>query len=249
MPFCYKLFNKQRRGCTYNFKAEKNGKIVLFDHKTRFSFMGYRRINRYFFPAGLERKMMAMKKKYCIPLCTIEPGETVVEVGANVGEFTLMAAQQAAKVFSFEPDPKCFDCLRENTQNLTNVEVVNQAASKANTSETFYLSSEDADSSLIQPKIYSEKIVIRTLRLDSWMEFKGLSTVDFLKIEAEGAEMEVLEGLGDAISQVQKVSVDGGPERYGEPTSHEVDLFLQSKGFNTSVVEYHVYAWRGDNIK
>lgn len=244
MPAYFKLFNKKRRGCTYRFKAEDKGRIVLFDDATRFYFMGYRRINRYLYPDGLGRKISAMEKKYCIAGCSIEKGDIVVEIGANVGEFTLMASRNASRVYSFEPDPSCFYCLNENTRATENVEVIHNAASDKNSSQVFYVSSEDADSSLIQPKTYSQKIEINTIRLDSWMESRELLAIDFLKIEAEGAEMEVLKGLGDKIQSVKKVSVDGGPERYGEPTSQDVDQFLRLHGFQTQVIGYHVYGWK-----
>lgn len=244
MPMYYKLFNRKRRGCSYRFKAEENGKVVLYDDTTRFSFMGLRRMNRYIYPDGLGNKKRAMKKKYCIAPCDIKAGDVVVEVGANVGEFTIMAADYARQVFAFEPDPNCFQCLSDNTQSLDNVEIIASGASKANSREVFYISSDDADSSLIKPKIYNQKIEINTVRLDSWMDSQGISVINFLKLEAEGAEMEVLEGLGEKIFVVQKISVDGGPERYGEPTSVDVDRFLRSKGFSSRILGYHVYGWR-----
>ncbi len=243
MPAYLKLFRKKRRGCTYRFKAEDNGRIVLYDDTTRFCFMGYRRLNRYFYPDGLERRILAMEKKYCLDPCTIEKGDTVVEVGANVGEFTLMASRLASVVYSFEPDPNCFTCLKENLNKMDNVEVIPEAASDKNSQQMFFVSSEDADSSLIQPKIYSRKIPINTIRLDAWMESRNFATIDFLKIEAEGAEMEVLKGLGNKIKKVKKVSVDGGPERYGQSPSHEIVQFLRLHGFKTQVSGYHVYGW------
>jgi FkbM family methyltransferase len=244
MPAYYKLFSKKRRDCTYSFKVEDNGRIVLSDENTRFVFVGYRRIKRYLFPNGLERRKASMKRKYCIPECAVENGDTVVEIGANVGEFTLMASETAGRVFSFEPDPNCFYCITENTRNSTNIEVIDYAASNTGGVNTFYISSEDADSSLIEPRIYSESMEVKTIRLDEWMKSKNLEQIDFLKVEAEGAELEVLEGLGEMINRVKKVSVDGGPERYGQPTSHDVEQFLKSNGFKTRIIDYHVYSWR-----
>jgi len=249
MSAYYRLFSKKRRGCTYKFKVKENERVILYDDKTRFCFMGYRRINRYLYPEGLERKIESMKKKYCISGCDIDPGDTVVDVGANVGEFTIMCSQNTEKVFAFEPDPNCFLCLKENTRAIDNVDIINYCASNVNSNKVFYLLSEDADSSLIEPKTYNDKIEINTVRLDSWMDSKGLPEIDFLKIDAEGAELEVLEGLGDKIGSVKKISVDGGPERYGEPTSGEINKFLQLKGFNTYVFNYHVYAWRNNTVK
>lgn len=238
------LFNPKRRSCTYSFSVEDNGHILLSDEKTRFRFVGYRRLHRYVYPDGLERVKIKLKEKYCIPECDIEPDDIVVEIGANVGEFTLMASGKAKIVFSFDPDPDCYYCLNENTRNLPNVEVIKAGASNETGTKVFYLSSEDADSSLIAPKTFSGKIVIDTVRLDIWMQTIGIEKIDFLKLEAEGAEIEVLEGLGDKIDRVRKISVDGGPERFGESTFNEVNLFLKERGFSTLVRGDHVYAWR-----
>lgn len=244
MPAYYKFFNKNRRNCSYKFKVEENERTILYDNNTRFYFMGYRRINKYVYPNGLERKKESMKKKYCFSVFNIEPEDTVVDIGANVGEFTIMASQYAKKIFAFEPDPNCFYCLKKNTENIDNIEIFKYGASKYNGKASFYLSSEDADSSLIKPKMYINEIEINTIRLDSWMKTKGISKIDFLKVEGEGAELEVLEGLGNKVESIQKVSVDGGAERYGNPTSNEVNQYLQSNGFHTYVINNHVYAWR-----
>ncbi len=244
MPVYYKIFNPKRRSCTYSFSVEDNGYILLSDEKTRFRFVGYRRLHRYVYPDGLERVKTKLKEKYCIPECKIEQGDIVVEIGANVGEFTLMASEKAKKIFSFDPDPDCFYCLNENTRNLPNVEVIKAGASNETCTRAFYLSSEDADSSLIVPKTFSGKIEIDTIRLDTWMQTRGITKIDFLKLEAEGAEIEVLEGLGGKIDSVSKISVDGGPERFGKPTFNEVNLFLKEKGFTTLIRGDHVFAWR-----
>ena len=76
------------------------------------------------------------------------------------------------------------------------------------------------------------------------MDIVGIKEIDFLKVEAEGAELEVLQGLGDKIRYVNKISVDGGPERYGKPTFKDVNSFLRSKGFQTNVIRYQVFAWK-----
>ncbi len=245
MPGYYKFFNRHRRACNYNFKVDEGERVVLFNRKTTFYFIGYRRMIRYLYPDGIKRITDLMRKKYCISYCTIDHNDIVVEIGANTGEFTIMAARTAGKVFAFEPDPDCYICLKKNTKTLDNVEVINQGVSNNNSRKNFYLSGEDADSSFIKPVTFKKRIETDAIRLDTWMELKGLSGIDFLKVEAEGAELEVLEGLGDKIEYVNKVSVDGGAERFGESTSSEVNQFLRLKGFNTyTSSEDQVYAWK-----
>jgi FkbM family methyltransferase len=244
VPYYFKLVNPNRRKCNYKFSMDKNGNMVLHAGDERLYFVDHRRINRYVYENGLSRIKDIMLKKYCTDKCGIDPNDVVVEIGANIGEFTLAAAGLAKKIYAFEPDPKCIRCLELNTRRLENVEIVKYGASDKNGKICFYLSSEDADSSLIRPENYSELLEIQGLRLDTWMEQEGLEMIDFLKVEAEGAEPEVLIGLGDKIQNVRKISVDGGPEREGVTTFKEVADYLFHHNFHVYVKRYQVYAWR-----
>lgn len=156
----------------------------------------------------------------------------------------MAAVDKAKKVFSFEPDKNCIDCLRLNTNHMKNIEIFQKGVSDENGKKTFYISSEDADSSLIKPKQYTDTIEIEVVRLDTWIQQNDLSKIDFLKVEAEGAELEVLIGLGDRVKDLKKISVDGGPERYGKPTFMEVEKWLSSYGFQTKIKQWQIFAWK-----
>lgn len=69
----------------------------------------------------------------------------------------------------------------------------------------------------------------------------GVEKIDFLKIDAEGAEPEVLEGT--PLCRVKKVAVDCSPERFGKTTVFEVLKILLSAGFKCQVRGYMVYAY------
>lgn len=62
---------------------------------------------------------------------------------------------------------------------------------------------------MIQPKNFDKKIKVPVGKLESYVS----STVKVLKLEAEGAEPEVLEGLGDKLRLIEYISADLGPER------------------------------------
>ncbi len=74
------------------------------------------------------------------------------------------------------------------------------------------------------------------------MHKENIQIIDFLKVEAEGGELEVLESPGSEIKNVRKISVDGGPERYGKSTFEAVSRFLQDKGFKRTCSGNMVYA-------
>lgn len=244
VPLYFRAVNPNRRNCSYHFSMDRNGNKIVYGKNEKFYFVDHRRLNRYMYPNGLARIKNVMLKKYCFGECRIDADDVVVEIGANIGEFTLAAAECGKKIYAFEPDPKCIPCLALNTQTLKNVEIVRYGATDKNERRNFFLSSEDADSSFIEPQTYSDILEIETMRLDTWMQEVGLPRIDFLKIEAEGGELEVLIGLGKRINDVLKISVDGGPERQGKPTCSEVAYYLSDRGFNINVVRYQVYAWK-----
>ncbi len=129
-------------------------------------------------------------------------------------------------------------------QKYSNVEIVPLGASDENGKKTFYLSSEDADSSFVKPSNITGKLEIDAIRLDTWMEQNDKDHIDFLKVEAEGAELEVLKGLGNKIRQVKKISVDGGPEREGMPTNKMVAKYLNENNFIVQMHTFQVNAYK-----
>lgn len=74
----------------------------------------------------------------------------------------------------------------------------------------FYVDSNSASSSLIEPPFFTEKIMVDSIRLDS---FQLPIKIKLLKVEGEGAEPEILEGAHAVLSRTDFVSVDAGPER------------------------------------
>ena len=57
----------------------------------------------------------------------LEPGEIVIDCGANVGNYTNMFASTGAKVYAFEPDPNAFEVLKESTKSNFNIKIYQKA--------------------------------------------------------------------------------------------------------------------------
>ena len=104
----------------------------------------------------------------------------------------------------------------------------------------FYVSSENADSSLIKPPNFDEVIKVSTRRLDSIIN----TPVKLLKIEAEGAEPEVIKGCEKLLSQTQYITADLGYERGidQQSTLDPVTKYLSNHGFELLEISYkHEY--------
>jgi FkbM family methyltransferase len=130
------------------------------------------------------------------------PGSIAVDIGANVGYFTLIFASlvgASGKVFAFEPDERIFPILKENVRlnNYQNINLDGRAVSDNNGRQRFFLSSHLSRSGLI-PHGNTKRITeVETLSLDTLK----LGRVDWVKIDVEGAEASVLKGMKRTISE------------------------------------------------
>jgi FkbM family methyltransferase len=136
----------------------------------------------------------------------LRQGMTVVDVGANVGSYTLLIAEKVGRegrVIALEADPDTAAILSKNMEvnGLTWVEVVQGAAYK--TCGEIRLGR--ALASTGYSGLYYEKAVewiqVPALTLDSLAERLALGRIDLVKIDVEGAEIDVLEGMKGLLSK------------------------------------------------
>jgi FkbM family methyltransferase len=154
---------------------------------------------------------------------TSEPAPTIVDCGANIGLSVLFFKRQfpAATVIAFEADPQIFAFLRQNVGQLPGVELHEAAVWTANTQLTF--ASEGADSGSIA-SVHAGKqqntITVPGIRLRDRLD-RGIA---LLKLDIEGAEVDVLVDCADRLSNVQRIfveyhSIAGRPQRLAEMLS------------------------------
>jgi FkbM family methyltransferase len=151
----------------------------------------------------------------------------VLDVGANVGEFAHVCARYGARAFCFEPDPAAFACLEANIAALDNARGFDCAAWNENGSIDFALAPGRADSSVFAD---GPRVKKRAVTIETFARTQGLARIDLIKCDAEGAEPEVLEGVGAAFPLVSAVALDTGPERKGKRTNEECAAILRAGG-------------------
>ncbi len=126
-------------------------------------------------------------------------GDTVIDVGANIGYYTLLAARKVGpegKVIAFEPDPESFSFLKRNVEanGFTNVVLEQKALSNSHGRLKLYLAVENlGDHSIFPTEEKREAIEVETLPLDDYLP-EGAS-VSFIKIDTQGAEGVIVEGM------------------------------------------------------
>ncbi|MGH7128359.1 MAG: FkbM family methyltransferase [Planctomycetaceae bacterium] len=139
-------------------------------------------------------------------LGAIRTGQNVVDVGAHIGYFTIIMSLlvgEGGKVFAFEPEPCNFDLLRTNLDlnGIRNVSAERKAVSDQAGRAGLHLSScNTGDHRLYGPPLEREVHEVDTVALDGYFDGTG-KPVHFVKIDAQGLEPKILDGMGSLIER------------------------------------------------
>ncbi len=128
-------------------------------------------------------------------LSQIKKDSVCVDVGANIGYYTLLMAQVAKRVYALEPEPKSLLILRKNIEEnkLKNVVIVERAASNKEGEFFMKLGRENyGDNRIIGKKDDKNGILINTCTLDKILENEQY--ISLIKVDVQGHEPEVVEG-------------------------------------------------------
>ena len=128
------------------------------------------------------------------------PGQTFIDVGANIGYFSLLASKllgPTGRVFAFEPDSSNFHLLSQNCKlnHCDNVELTEAALSDENSEGTLYLNEENKGDHTIYPVGPGRnRREIQLCHGSDYIEEKG-GAVHFIKVDTQGSEYHVIKGL------------------------------------------------------
>ncbi|MGA3131730.1 MAG: FkbM family methyltransferase [Terracidiphilus sp.] len=132
----------------------------------------------------------------------------VFDVGANDGAYVEAALQVVGdrlRVFSFEPQDACFEVLRARYESDPRVSLHKVAISKyVGAAELFFAKQGESIASLCRQNDAQTKTQkVRLTTVDQFCDENGVSGIQFLKIDTEGQEMEVLQGASRMIQEGQ----------------------------------------------
>jgi len=179
----------------------------------------------------------------------IKEGDVVLDVGANIGYFTLIFAKLVGpqgKVFAFEPEPNDFNLLKKNVEvnGYRNVVIKRKAATEINGKIKLYLSKNNSG----QHRIYESKEVSKNfvsvdkIKLDDY--FKNLpcfEKISFVKMDIEGSEIGALNGMTSILSKNKnlKILIEYSPIQirdYGAEPKALLDI-LKKNDFNFYLID------------
>lgn len=183
------------------------------------------------------------------------------DVGANEGINAIHFArfEPTTMVVAFEPTPKLVDMIRYNTSNLNNFVLEPSAVSNFNGISKFHISPESqygdySCSSLLEFSDKSQtewpgrtdfqtidEITVQVIRLDSYITDNQIPQIDYLKIDTQGADLQVLEGCGELLSIVNEGTMEAATKSdilyKGQNTEEDSINFLVNNGFDIINIE------------
>jgi len=135
----------------------------------------------------------------------IKNGDTVIDIGANIGYYTLLFAKLVGpngKVYAFEPEPNNFKLLKKNidVNSYHNVIIEQKAISNKNQEETLYLSNSSTANHLYKPEKNIPSLQIKSITLDEYFKNSN-QKINFVKIDISGAEPLAIEGMEKTLSK------------------------------------------------
>lgn len=129
-------------------------------------------------------------------------GRTFIDIGAHVGTWTLNLAPYFERVFAFEPDPRGWQVLQKNLalNKITNVEVIPKAVSSVVGRTKLNLYPNPCTNTMMDPIACGRTDMpvgvheVDTVSIDAFVAERGITDLDFIKVDAEAAEMLIIEG-------------------------------------------------------
>lgn len=176
----------------------------------------------------------------------LKPGQTVLDVGANIGYYTLVFAKavgETGRVHAFEPVPRLRKTLEANiaANAFRNVAVERLACwSSCGEAEIFEAPKRNSGKSSLfrQNAEAPQGHKIQTTTIDAYAQAKTLQKVDLIKIDVEGAELDVLEGSWETIARWHPVLIVEVVPRFLETRGSSFKTFLElldSRGYDCQV--------------
>jgi len=143
----------------------------------------------------------------------IKPNNVILDIGANIGFHTLYFAELTGnngKVIAFEPIPINFAALENNISlnNLPQIVSVNKALGNTNSQMNIHV-----DKQTQNPGAFSlfehgvKNTIIECVKGDDYLLDNNTKKVDFIKLDVEGFELEVLKGLAETIKQSNPIII------------------------------------------
>lgn len=169
------------------------------------------------------------------------------DVGANDGSSMIRYADDPNNhVYAFEPTPRMIDIIRSKTSHLPNYHIIPKAVSDVPGTAKFYISGQ-ADWGCSSLNTFNDnltetwpgrtdfrvtdEIEVEVIRMDTFVTENNINEIDFLHVDVQGKDLEVLMSFGDKLHIVKAGVIE-------MPTSHEKKLYKDQKYTANDAIEF-----------
>ncbi|HWT30124.1 MAG TPA: FkbM family methyltransferase [Propylenella sp.] len=185
------------------------------------------------FRSGVNTELDAVAAKYVGATGYVpREGDVVVDIGAGIGEFALWCSDAGASVVAFEPDPLAFACLERNIPPRADVRSLPYALWKERVNLRLHGSADTTESSLIEDGKTKPRLAdVEAWPLDQVPEVIALPVIDFMKVDGEGVEPEILAGGMRTLRRTRIIAVDVSATGKRPNLATRVETILDSLSF------------------
>lgn len=196
-----------------------------------------------------------VKKVYNPEFMEINVGDIVMDIGANIGVFSLYAAKQKAKkIYSIEPLPQNIPFIKKNIKvnKFNGPNIINVAVSNRNGVGKLYLGDLDSHGLFFSHNYkdgFVKFIEVPTLTLEKIINDNKIIKIDFLKIDCEGSEGEIIRSTNkDIWKKINKIAIEYH-DKVSSLSHQEIVEKLKKNNYKIKVkvtgkLIGYIYAWK-----
>src|SRR5215208_72624 len=209
--------------------------MLLRIHVPKYDYKFYCRINN-----REDLVFMTNHEEDIIEHFTPKDGDIVVDIGAHMGRYTIISSKRVGangKVVAIEAHPGNFEMLKSNIKlnQLTNVIPLNYAAYSKETKINLYLPEVESGYTIYntimsnRARTEDKFVEVSANTLDYLLQLNEITDVNWVKIDVEGAEFEVLKGASNVLSKSKDIALL--IEVHGKDTYEPIIESLRSYNF------------------
>jgi FkbM family methyltransferase len=185
----------------------------------------------------LFRKREHLSTDYLIENDVIQEGQTVLDIGANIGYYALLESRLVGKkgeVYAIEPVLKNYTALKKNVElnDAANVKTFNMAAGNVNGDMEIFVADKGNISSFI-PKgdaNFVSKQKVQMVRVDNFVSDRDIKP-DFIRMDVEGFETEIIKGMADTLKTKPKLLIEVHPNIASKEDLMEMISAIRDSGY------------------
>ncbi|MCP4600750.1 MAG: FkbM family methyltransferase [Proteobacteria bacterium] len=197
-------------------------------------------------------KEVCLDRDYESSSVRIKNGWTVIDIGAGIGEFAILIAQEHAdsQVYAFEPFPKSFALLQENLDlnGVKNTSAFQTAIGAKSGQMTLSTTGESVQHTTTPSTVSGSAtavIQVQALSLDDMFQVNDIPHCDYVKIDCEGSEFEILFNASPAtLERIDHICLEYH-DGFTEFSHEDLARYLQENGFQVKTAPNPVHSYLG----